>query len=71
MGDEQLSVEEANAVEMFKITDNTTTSSIAASEEKLSFEEEMRRAVEAKKSNKGTREGLPLYSPYITHVQHS
>ena len=49
MGDEQLSVEEAHAVEMFEITDNTTTSSIAASEEKLSFEEEMRCAVERQK----------------------
>ena len=52
MGDEQLSVEEAQAVEVFR-TREQSTSSNTASDEPKTFEDEMRLAVEARKATKG------------------
>ena len=55
-GDDQLSAEEVNAVEIFKIQDNSALSSTAPDEVR-SFQDEMRLAVEARKASKGQGKG--------------
>ena len=51
-GEDNLSHEEAHAVQTFNITAEET-SAVAAPKENLTFEEEMRLAVEARKASKG------------------
>lgn len=52
MGEEQLSVEEAHAMEMFLIK-NRIASTNAASDEAITYEDALQRAVEARKARKG------------------